>query len=313
MIKSPLVVVALALVACQACLGADEITKERFLKEYQAALPRLKASYEQVRISGIYTSRVAREVDPRPPRAGLAQESPLEFASWHSGGREKQYIRAVRRVAPGGKPNGIHTVIVLDGEQSFCLRRADDDPAFHLTSKPIPEALRRQFNRFRDEVVSTPFTMIYVDVDTIIHDESFRVESVSTAEREGRKLYKATFVYHPVGQTIANISGWFTVDPKHMFVIDEYEVLATSTAPKSFPMSMRVRNNYDFTGETPKPSRIESNSTVLNKDKATRILTFESKSWDFQETPAKEFTLEAYGVNPTDPPLGNNAAARGVK
>lgn len=314
MIKSPPVVAALVLVACQACLGADEITKERFLKEYQAALPRLKSAYEHVRISGFWREHSERLVKPAPDPPD--PRPPEEYFVWRSGGRRKFRLDRDDRLRVNGRIQIVPTgrIMVIDGDQSFGLIRTGNHPVYRLQYKPLPRMLVLGVcTRLVEGVVDAPLMMLGVEMSKLTAGDAFTLESVTILESGGRKRYKATFVYRPVGEKLADVSGWFTVVPGNSWVLEEADVVAHdngANGPGPIPHNIHIRNEYDDTGKIPKPTGLDWRDV---SERYVRTMSFKTTSWDFQETPAKEFTMESYGVKPTDPPLGNNAAARGVK
>ncbi len=150
---------------------------------------------------------------------------------------------------------------------------------------------------FRQEGVDAAYTIDHFDLEVITRSPSFTVDSVTTVNKKGRILYKATFSYTPKEERVTELRGWLVVDPEHSWVLEEYDAVRKNSSQKSKPVQLVGLREYDFTGKDPIPRNVEQIAMAIGQSASTRWITsFKPTTWEFEDTQASEFELAHYGL-----------------
>jgi len=274
-------------------LGAQEVSTDRFVREYRAALKQLRAANKNLRLEGKYDVQITTTT--RPATAGLNDRVPDEYEYAASGGIEKLVF-----FKPKPKPFG--RAVVANGEHSFVLRREKPEPSYYLEFTDLGTPFTKMLTDFRAEVANAAYSAGWIDLSDAIESGLFSLVSIKEVQGDGGVYQRLDFEYKPREGKISRAAGWLLLDAKRYWVLRQYEIHEEFRTKGAKPLTARGRNEYSDGEGVPTLRQVDFEQLVEDEYKTTRRLVFRASSWRYEATPLKDFTLAAYGLGSPERP-----------
>jgi hypothetical protein len=269
------------------------ISKERFVSDYRVALARLREANRNVRIEGEFAVRVW---NARRPLAEPLDEKFFAHREYAASGGLEKIVTSTSDPEPFGR------VVVANGKRSFVLRRNSAELSYYLEFRDLGEGFKKRLNEFRSMVVNAAFSTAWFDMPEAMESDVISFGSIGPVEREGRRYLRVDFEYKPQQGNVSKAAGWLLLDPALSWVIREYESRQEFRAKGAKPLTAYGRNDYADGGPLPEFREIYRKELVEDKNHTVRVGAFRVKSWRYESTPSKDFTLAAYGLETAERP-----------
>jgi hypothetical protein len=196
----------------------------------------------------------------------------------------------------------IQRVLLTGQDGQFVLTRQDDASSYYIEFDSLPTGLTSHFQSCKGHSVEAPFTVAGNRISEFFELPSFQLREVSWFNHDDEVLIKAAFQYTQRGKHRTDhqfhISGWLLLDPRRTFAVREYEMTVRNTG--SPPFSSQISGYVKYTGQLglPHPTEVVSEMISKRSSNPSDLVrhTFRVKSWEYEQTPASEFTLAAYGL-----------------
>ena len=306
------------LVVVGSSAASEEMSPKVFTTDYLTALKKLDAKFANCSgeyVESIYLSRANGIASQVRRTFAFAQGAGLLVETAKDGGDEKKTSADPRKKGLGAR---FETVTAYNNNYSFSLVKSDPHSAYVLGMLEAgPSRGRRQIVRgFRNP--SNFFTQVSLTpIETILESKSFRVERLSeSGQGTDNHRIRVDFT-RPMVVTQANMggahitSGWLIVAPEEGWLLHEYGVVKTLSARPSVQGTTVGHYEYsrDFGGEfRPVAYVVKRYDQRFNGDVVDPGVTpsstenFEFLGFRFGDTPARQFTLTAFGLPEfTDP------------
>jgi hypothetical protein len=207
-----------------------------------------------------------------------------------------------RAVISRSDPEPFGRVIVANGEQSFVLRRNSGELSYYLEFRDLGEGFKKRLNEFRSMVVNASFSTAWFDVSEAMESGLLSFGSIDPVEKDGHRYLRVDFEYKPQQGNVSKAAGWLLLDPARSWAIREYESRQEFRAKGAKPLTAYGRNDYADGEPLPKFREIYRKELVEDKNHTVRVAVFRVKSWSYEPTPSKDFTLAAYGLGAAQRP-----------
>lgn len=261
------------------------------------AIEKLENRFSQARGSGTLTTERPTPGGARDdPSTWETRTSRVDFAI------DRDFNRVTIRSASeeGGSSFQEERVYCTSPESSFRLERSQQTAPFLLTSvsSGIDSRLLSSISRFAGGYVSAPYSMVVslmVPVSDLMKRPYFQVTDVTEVIRDGRRLLRFDLEFEPL-QSLPVCSAWILVSPEEGWVTREFEGMYGSNR------DVPVRGKFEY-GE------------MIDGVAMPRVVTYSHPSYrhrfefddlQLESSPAREFTLAAFGL----PDLGASGSPR---
>jgi len=138
----------------------------------------------------------------------------------------------------------------------------------------------------------------------MVGSPGFLLKGVTQSVREGDPLIRVDFEFAETGSKDAprnmKMHGFMVVDPSRSMALREYDLQSESMSKPGLAVHATGRNYYSREKGLPKPTKVISELTYSTKNVIRNV--FEVERWDYERTPAQDFSLAAYGLGDTRRP-----------
>lgn len=255
-------------------LSAEEV----FRQQYPDALRRMERFFSEIEIIGTLLEG--------PPGEAAPSEYRVRFVS--SAGASKYERQQLRP--------GQNTVVWCRNPDRyvFLLERASEVSTFaarrmHPKNAPVFDSTERYAHRH----FKAPYTVFGVPISELMDHRDFSIQSVSSVERDGRRLVHVKYDFRP-GTDLLLRSGELWLSPQEGWAVREYRSLYAFPSSPSRPGEITGLIDYDRMQDGVAIPRRSIVDQSFGGGSAREEFRFESV--EHTRSPREEFTLTNYGL-----------------
>ncbi len=295
------------------CVRAGEegepLSPSDFLLRYRLALSELEAHYRNAQIDGrhstarYYVNLPVRNTDDGP------QKSPRErgsrgFSYVFSNGNEKLRFTNAKPFSQLKDPKHyIDSVFVNAVSQQFMVSRRAPNDAYFLTRNDSGGATPNNVRRLRSQVRDCAYCPAgFSRFPEYANSPHFKVTEVTRQIDSGRPITKFVFEYRPNNLEKPNIEGWVRLEASMNWVIRDYEIVVTNTAPDHPPLVSHITGSVSYKQEQAAAIPIQVKYDEWYDNTPKMIRSFEDTLYEIDRfvlgaVPPGDFALAAFGLD----------------
>jgi len=272
-----------------------DLSRERFLVDYRAAVERLHAASREIHVEGVLTNT---SLSAKTSKVKLENRAHVSLTS--SGGCQK-----LRIFNDSGRY--VDRVMVACGGQGFVVRSQSTGSPYFIERDAVPGSFLAHMARTSSVTTESMFSIYQKSLHDFVKSKSFSVEHVSEVEQNGETLVKMEFKHALENVRASHMSGWVLLDPSRSLAIREYdvnsslEVQGPGGAPRARSYHLVGRIQYSDEKGIARPTDV---LTEMRVDDTINRSIFQPTRWDYGPTPSEKFTLAAYGLGELERPPG---------
>jgi hypothetical protein len=263
----------------------EESLKKRVLSEYPKALKELEGFYGKAR--GSVQVREEYLGDPKKP---IVRTWAYSFVS---NGPEMARVRMGSTDNSSGSRQSAERVICYNKDYSFVLSKGIESNNYSIKSLDKGKAaVSREMQAKLSLYLDAPFHMFLHSLGSLVAQPRFRVISVASTVHGGMPMLGIEFDCPIDNNLQGGYEGKIIVSPGEKWVLHQYEY--------KFKKGVGFRTGtveYEGTFQGfPVPKRVVHGTMELPEHRQVTVTTFDFKNFRFDTSPAKEFTLAAFGL-----------------